>query len=200
MRAMILYNGPTSPFGRMARVVTLELDLPVEEKVIDVYTADFLDAHNPLRQIPTLLLSNGRAIYDSRAICAYFDSISNKPSLFAHPQDWDLQTRFSLALGLMEAGLQRRMEIVRPEGEKSASTIAKLEVRIGRAIDRLERYASEIAGQTLKMDQIATAVALEYTDYRFNGGWRSRCAALGYWLAEFSQRPSMVATRPQERK
>ena len=67
---MILYNGPTSPFGRTARVVSLELEIPVEERIIDVYAATFLDPLNPLRQIPTLVLDDGRAIYDSREICA----------------------------------------------------------------------------------------------------------------------------------
>ena len=35
----ILYCGPTSPFARMARVVSLELGIEVEEQVIDVYSA-----------------------------------------------------------------------------------------------------------------------------------------------------------------
>ena len=39
----ILYNGPTSPFGRMARVVSLELDVPVEERLIDVYGKQIRD-------------------------------------------------------------------------------------------------------------------------------------------------------------
>ncbi len=72
----ILYNGPTSPFGRMARVVALELGIPMEERVIDVYTAEFLDAFNPLRQIPTLVTETGVPIYDSRVICSYFDAVS----------------------------------------------------------------------------------------------------------------------------
>jgi len=49
-------------------------------------------------------------------------------------------------------------------------------------------------------DQIATAVGLEYTDYRFNGKWRHRCLTLSNRLAGFSQRRSMAAIRPQEPK
>lgn len=70
---MILFNSPTSPYGRATRLVALELGLPVEEEVIDISAAVFLDSHNPLRQIPTLLPHDGRAIYDSRVICAYLD-------------------------------------------------------------------------------------------------------------------------------
>jgi len=82
---MILYNGPTSPFGRVARVVSLELGSAVEERSIDVYSATFLDGLNPLRQIPTLVLDDGQAIHDSRVICAYLDSISGRPTLYPGP-------------------------------------------------------------------------------------------------------------------
>lgn len=194
---MILFNGPTSPFGRMTRVVALELGLSVEEKAIDVYTAEFLDAHNPLRQIPTLLLEDGRAIYDSRVICAYFDSISGRPSLFPPADRWGTEVRTALAIGLMEAGLQRRMEIVRPEGEKSVGVIAKLELRMDRAIDRLEAMADDIGAGDLRMDQIAVACALEYTDFRRGPDWRRRCPRLDRWLDRFSQRGSMGQTRPR---
>lgn len=194
---MILFNGPTSPFGRMTRVVALELGLPVEENVIDVYTAEFLDSHNPLRQIPTLLLDDGRAIYDSRVICAYLDGVSGRPTLFPPADRWGTEVRTALAIGLMEAGLQRRMEIVRPDGEKSTGVIAKLETRMDRAIDRLEALADDIAAGDLRMDQIATACALEYTDFRRGSDWRRRCPRLDRWLGGFSQRSSMEATRPR---
>jgi glutathione S-transferase len=194
---MILYNGPTSPFGRVARVVSLELQIPLEERIIDVYSATFLDSLNPLRQIPTLALDDGQAIYDSRVICAYFDSISGQPTLYPKAQLWTLETRCALAVGAMEAGLQRRMEMIRPAEEQSPSAIAKLERRIDRATDGLERQAPDIAAGDLRIDQIVTACALEYADLRYTRDWRRRCPALAAWLADFAERPAMVVTRPR---
>jgi glutathione S-transferase len=194
---LILYNGPTSPFGRTARVVSLELGIALEERIIDVYAATFLDDLNPLRQIPTLALDDGRAIYDSRVICAYFDSISGRPTLYPRDQLWAVETRSALAIGAMEAGLLRRMEMTRPAGEQSPSVIAKLEARIDRATDRLERLAPEIAAGSLRIDQIVVACALEYADLRYTRDWRRRCPALAAWLAGFADRPAMVATRPK---
>jgi len=194
---MILYNGPTSPFGRVARVVSLELGSAVEERVIDVYSATFLDGLNPLRQIPTLVLDDGQAIHDSRVICAYLDSVSGRPTLYPAAQRWAVKTRAALATGAMEAGLQRRMELIRPAGEQSPSTIAKLEQRIDRATDGLERVAHQIALGALRIDQIATACALEYADLRYTRDWRRRCPALAAWLEGFAERPAMVATRPR---
>lgn len=194
--SMILYNGPTSPFGRTVKVTMLELALPVEEKAIDVYTAEFLDKKNPLRQIPTLELADGRTICDSRIICRYFDTISGRETLYPKADYWDVETRISLAIGIMEAGLQRRMEIIRPEGEKSASFIRKQEVRIDRAIDHLETLIDALAVKSLTMDQIVAACALAYTDFRYNEGWRKRCPNLDRWSGEFAKRPSMLASQP----
>ena len=58
MSEFILYNGPTSPFGRKVKIVSIVHEIDVEEKNINIYEADFLDQHNPLRKIPTLLINN----------------------------------------------------------------------------------------------------------------------------------------------
>jgi hypothetical protein len=98
----------------------------------------------------------------------------------------------------MEAGLQRRMEIVRPEGEKSPGTISKLQTRIDRALAHLEREVAAIREAGVRIDSIATAVALEYTDFRYTARWRNHCPGLSAWLEGFAHRPSMRQTRPQD--
>jgi glutathione S-transferase len=195
-----LYNGPTSPFGRMARVVSLELGIAVDERVIDVYTAEFLDALNPLRQIPTLVTEAGAPIYDSRVICMYFDAMSGKPSLIPPERSWEIETRWALALGVMEAGLQRRMEVILPEGERNSAKISKLETRINRALLQLDREREAFRDAGVRMDAIAIAVALEYTDFRYTTEWRQRCTGLAVWLEGFSRRHSMIQTRPTDAK
>ena len=42
---IILYNGPNSPFGRKTKVTALVQEVKIEEKIIDVYKADFLDKY-----------------------------------------------------------------------------------------------------------------------------------------------------------
>ena len=194
----ILYGGPTSPFARMARVVSLELDIQVEERVIDVYTAEFLDALNPLRQIPTLVTEAGVPVYDSRVICRYFDAISGKETLIPDERRWEIETRWALAVGVMESGLQRRMEILRPAAQQSPATIAKLEIRIDRALAQLEREVGAFRGAGTRMDCVATGIALEYTDFRYTSEWRQRCPQLHGWLEGFARRPSMIQTRPRD--
>jgi glutathione S-transferase len=53
---LILYNGPTSPFGRKCKVTALVLKIEHQEEKINIYKSRFLDEHNPLRQVPTLMV------------------------------------------------------------------------------------------------------------------------------------------------
>jgi glutathione S-transferase len=192
----ILYNGPTSPFGRTVTVTKLELGLMIEERAIDLATAEFIDKVNPLRQIPTLQLEDGSGLYDSRIICRYFDSIAGKPTLYPKADAWGVETRIALGTGIMEAGLLRRMEIIRPAGEQSPGFVKKLEARIDRSIDHLEGLVGKLSGPALRMDQIVVACALGYTDFRYNDGWRKRNPALDRWERGFAARPHMQATKP----
>ena len=193
----VLYTGPTSPFGRMASVVIRETGAPIEERIVDVYAAAFLDPLNPLRQIPTLVRADGTAIYDSRVICRYTETLAAR-SLQTPEDAWEVETRWALAIGIMEAGLQRRMESVRPNGERSATVIGKLGVRIDRALTHLEQVAPLLPRDGARIDAIGIAVALEYTDFRYTRLWRERCPRLGAWLAHYGERPSMLQTRPQD--
>ena len=88
---IILYNGPNSPFGRKSKVTSLIQEIDLEEKIINVYESDFLDQHNPLRKIPTLVV-NDLSITDSDNICLYLDSISKKNTLFPKENYWEKVT------------------------------------------------------------------------------------------------------------
>ena len=48
---IILFNGPNSPFGRKTKITALVHEIDLEEKIINVYEADFLDKHNPIRKL-----------------------------------------------------------------------------------------------------------------------------------------------------
>ena len=134
---IILYNGPNSPFGRKTKITSLVQEIILEEKIIKVQEADFLDKHNPLRKIPTLLI-NGLTIIDSDNICFYLDSISKKETLFPQNKYFEIISMTSVANGLMEAVLERFMEISRPDQEQSKKFINKLETRALRTINWLE--------------------------------------------------------------
>ena len=193
---LILYNGPTSPFGRKVKIVSIVQEIDLEEKIINVYEADFLDKSNPLRKIPTLLVNN-LSIIDSDNICLYFDSITNKKSLFPKDRYWQIMSLTSLANGLMEAVLERFMEISQPDKEQSKKFINKLETRALRTINWLENNWNNYNKEYLTMDQIAIACALDYTSFRFTNQWKNDCSNLDKWFNSFLKNDFMESTLPK---
>ena len=193
---LILYNGPTSPFGRKAKVVSLVQEIELEEKIINVYEANFLDKNNPLRKIPTLI-ANDLTIIDSDNICLYFDSITKKNTIFPKENYWQIMSLTSVANGLMEAVLERFMELSKPDNEKSKKFINKLELRIVRTIKWFENHWINYNENFLSMDQIAIACALDYTIFRFNDKWKIDNPKLHKWFDDFIKNNFMKSTLPQ---
>ena len=194
---IILYNGPNSPFGRKTKVTALVQEVKIEEKIIDVYKADFLDKYNPLRKIPTLTV-NQLSITDSDNICFYLDSLSKKQTLFPKKNYWEIMNIASIANGLMESVLERRMETIRPENEKSNNFINKQETRIKRTINWLENNWNNYNENYLTMEQIAVGCALDYTIFRFNENWKTENKKLNKWFSEFNEKDFMKSTIPQQ--
>jgi len=183
----------------MALATAIELGIEVENEVIDVYQAEFLDPINPLRQIPTLLLDDGRPIYDSRVIVAYLCSLRPGRRLNPVEDRWDVQTRWSLAIGMMDISVQRQMESLRPQGERSQILTEKYDSRIANVVQKLESLADHICSDAPRVDRLATAVALEYIDFRICRDWRNEAPRLNRWLESETLRPFMALTRPKAR-
>ena len=195
---IILYNGPNSPFGRKTKVTSLVQEINLEEKIINVYEANFLDKHNPIRKIPTLVI-NELAIMDSDNICLYLDSISKKNTLFPKKKYWEIMSMTSIANGLMESVLERRMESIGPDNEKSNNFINKQEIRIIRTIKWLENNWNNYDDSYLTMDQISIACALDYTMFRLNDKWRADNTKLNKWFSNFVEKDFMKSTLPREK-
>ena len=196
---IILFNGPNSPFGRKSKITSIVQEIVLEEKIIKVQEADFLDKHNPLRKIPTLL-TDDLSIIDSDNICIYLDSISNKKTLFPKNEYFKVISMVSVANGLMESVLERRMEVIRPANEQSNNFIIKQEIRIARTIKWLEGNWENYNDNYLTMDQIAIACSLEYTNFRLNNQWEKDCPKLIKWLINFRKKDFMKSTIPLEAK
>ena len=197
MERLILYNGPNSPFGRKAKITAIFHKIQLEEKIIKVQESEFLDNFNPLRKIPTLVINNNQTIIDSDNICLYFDEISSIETLFKKENYWKIMSTISVANGIMESVLERRMELIRPSNEQSKGFINKQEIRTFRTINWLEKNWDNYE-KKISMDQIAIAVALEYTKFRFTDSWSKDCQKLNEWLSDFNSNDFMKLTIPKE--
>ena len=197
MEKLTLYNGPNSPFGRKAKITAIFHKIQLEEKIIKVQESEFLDNFNPLRKIPTLVINNNQTIIDSDNICLYFDEISSIETLFKKENYWKIMSTISVANGIMESVLERRMELIRPSNEQSKGFINKQEIRTFRTINWLEKNWDNYE-KKISMDQIAIAVALEYTKFRFTDSWSKDCQKLNEWLSDFTNNDFMKLTIPKE--
>ena len=198
MKKLTLYNGPNSPFGRKTKITAIILEIPIEEKIIKVQEADFIDNFNPLRKIPTLVIDNDQTIIDSDNICLYFDKISNKETIYGSKNYWKTMSIISIANGLMEAVLERKTELIRLSNEQSKSFIDKQEIRVFRTINWLEKNWNNFEKNKISIDQISVACALEYTKFRFTDKWINNCKNLNSWLNEFNKNEFMKLTIPKD--
>ena len=122
-----------------------------------------------------------------------------KKTLFPKNEYYKIISMTSIANGLMESVLERRMEIIRPINEQSKSFINKQEVRITRTIKWLENNWSNYDKNYLTMDQIAIACALDYTMFRFNDQWKSDNLRLNNWFNFFEKKDFMQSTIPYDK-
>lgn len=201
---MKLCYSPTSPFVRKVLIAAHELGLIDRVELVPtdatpIKANDALNRDNPLGKIPALITEDGQALYDSRVICEYLDSLQGGPRLFpaASPARWQVLTRHAMADGIMDAAVSLRYETwLRPEAVRWDDWIAGQTDKIMRGLDRLEGEAE--AGELsddIDIGTIATACALGYLDLRAGHlGWRDGRPQLSAWLASFAQRGSYQAT------
>jgi glutathione S-transferase len=193
-----LLTDATTPFGRKIVVAAIERRIPMEEMFVPLDGTGPLDEWNPLRQIPTLVLDDDRAIYDSDVITEYLDTVHRGEPLIPAADRFAVLTRMTLGNGLTEATMLRRIETVRAQNERSPAFVTKMEQRIERVLSALEAQAPRLSHGTgaLRADQIAVACALGYVDFRHVDTWRATCPRLAEWYRGVAMRPSLALSVP----
>jgi glutathione S-transferase len=193
-----LYFTPNSPYARKARIIVYELGLKgrVEEVIISLPADDNFRRINPLGKIPALVLDGGSVIYDSPVICEYLDDLGGGrffPRL--GPRRWRALTLQALGDGLADAVVRRNQERRLPEERRSAEVLERQTKAIDAAFATLERDVMALQEPTI--GELAVVSAIGYLDLRVpEDGWRDRYPRIARWLEEFSQRPSVQATKP----
>lgn len=196
---LILRYSPASPYARKVRIAAdlLGLSERIEIGAADATDpADSLRRQNPLGKIPTLILEDGSALYDSRVIAEYLDHLAGGGRMIpADPSARFTALRLqALGDGVNDAALLIRYEIFsRPEALRYGEAIAHQQGKIDRALDALE--AAPPAGP-VDIGHISIACALGYLDLRFAGEWREKHPRVVAWLEKFARTvPAFKATK-----
>ena len=198
---LILRSSPPSPFGRKVKIAAALAGLSDRIKVENADTMDpneALRTQNPLGKIPTLMLENGEALYDSRVIVEFLDALAGGGRLI--PAGWgrfEALRMQSLADGVLDAAILRVYEARwRAEERHEPQWLNHQTGKIDRALTFFE--ATHAAPpRRHHIGHVALACALGYLDLRFAGGWREGHPGLVAWVADFEARvPAFAHTRP----
>jgi len=200
---MQLHYSDLSPFARKVRIVLLEkgLDSRVEKVEVSPYEpGGQLLLANPLSKVPTLVLDDGTALYDSAVICDYLDSLTGTPLGIPNVGMPHFVARRRLALldGILEASFNISCERNRrPESERSANWISHWGEAVARGVDALEAEHHSF-GDKLSLVHISTVCALDYIAFRAPDllDWRSQNPRLSEWYEVIGEREAMQVTRP----
>ena len=192
---MKLYYHPISPFVRKVLVVAEENGLGDR---IECVMADTLDEAlrviNPLSKIPALTLDDGTALYDSRVICEYLDSLGANAMIPPEgPARWTARLLEALGDGIGDAVLRVVMENRRPETDRHADVIARQLRAVTAGLAEAER---QLEPGRFTLGDAAVACAVSYLDFRLpQHEWRPAYPALAAWYDDAEQRPSLAKTR-----
>ena len=198
---MKLYGSLTSPYVRKVRILLKEKTLPVEFVVEDPWQEQSrIPAMNPLGKVPTLLLDDGEAIYDSPLVIAWLDFRFQCGIVPSEQKGyWDCMKWHTLANGILDATVARVLEQRRPPGKQMPDRLAREATRVSRALDQIESRmtgGAYLVGPAFSLADIALGVALQYIDFRDPQPWRDKRARLGRWHAGITARPSFGDTLP----
>ncbi|MDZ7823359.1 MAG: glutathione S-transferase family protein [Ahrensia sp.] len=186
----VLFYAPASPYSAKVRMAAAycSIELTAQTVVTTNEPEDLITA-NPLGKIPTLVLDDGFAVFDSRAIMQELDRMGGK---VLYPRNGDkrrIAERLEAAAdGLCDSLLAQVYEKRMRPAEKVHQEWLDLQARkVERSLDWLE---SNITPVRNKIDggQFAVAAAISYVELRFPDlNWRKGRPKLRRFMQRFAE-------------
>jgi glutathione S-transferase len=203
---MKLIGSLTSPYVRKVRVVLAEKKLEFQFVEEDVWSKDStISTANPLSKVPCLIMEGGEAMFDSRVITEYLDTMSPVGKLIpaSGRERAEVKTWEALADGLLDAAIAARLEATwagRTDAQRCSAWIARQMDKIHASLAAMERGLSDkpfCSGVYLSLSDVAVGCALGYLDFRFPQlDWRSAQPQLARLYEKLAQRQSFIDTSP----
>ena len=203
---MKLIGSTSSPYVRKVRVVMAEKKLDYQFVEEDVWAADTAIMHsNPLGKVPCLVMEGGEALFDSRVIVEYLDTLSPVGKLIpaVGRERAEVKTWEALADGVLDALILARLEANWSGRPKAQRCDAWIDRQIGKSQASLKAMSQGLgdkpfcAGIYLSLADIAVGCALGYLDFRFPDiDWRTPYPNLAKLQDKLMQRASFAETIP----
>ncbi len=203
---MKLIGSNTSPYVRKVRIVMAEKKLDYQLVLEDVWAANTTMAEsNPLGKVPCLVMEGGEAVFDSRVIVEYLDTLSPVGKLIPSQgrERAEVKTWEALADGLIDAAILARLEATwagRTEAQRSQTWIDRQMGKIHTTLKAMSTGLGEksfCSGVHFSLSDVAVGCALGYLDLRFAQiDWRDAYPNLAKLQEKLAQRSSFVETNP----
>ncbi|APW44469.1 glutathione S-transferase N-terminal domain-containing protein [Rhodoferax saidenbachensis] len=203
---MKLLGSTSSPYVRKVRVVMAEKKLDYTLITEDVWAADTTIAEsNPLGKVPCLIMEGAEALFDSRVIVEYLDTLSPVGKLIpaVGRERAEIKTWEALADGLMDAAILARLEATwggRTKAQRSQNWIDRQMRKVNDSLKAMSRGLGDkpyCAGIHLSLADLAVGCAVGYLDFRFPQiDWRTEYPNLDKLHDKLMQRPSFADTVP----
>jgi glutathione S-transferase len=203
---MKLIGSTSSPYVRKVRVVMAEKKLDYQFVEEDVWAADTAIMHsNPLGKVPCLVMEGGEALFDSRVIVEYLDTLSPVGKLIpaVGRERAEVKTWEALADGVLDALILARLEANWSGRGKAQRSQAWIDRQLSKSHASLKAMSQGLgdkpfcAGIYLSLADIAVGCALGYFDFRFPDiDWRTPYPNLAKLHEKLMQRPSFADSKP----
>jgi glutathione S-transferase len=199
---MKLYVTYGSPYARLARIIVIEKALEDRIEIIEAKTRTPGSPYyqiNPSGRVPYLVDDTGVGMEDSQLVCAYLDGLDGKPRFHnASPaSDWAYLRLEFAARSMCDGIAVWGREMVRPENERSPTTLAHEAARAQRMADFFEdRVTNPLLRGSPSMVHLILAVAVEMARKRGLGDLTAGRPRLASWMRSISNLPSMQRTAP----
>jgi glutathione S-transferase len=202
---MKLIGSLTSPYVRKVRVVMAEKKLDYQFIQEDVWASDAIVKSNPLGKVPCLVLEGGEAVFDSRVIVEYVDTLSPVGRLIppSGRERVEVRTWEALADGLLDAAILARLENTFAGRSDSQRSQAWIDRQMGKVHGTIEALGVGLgdkpfcSGIHFSLSDIAVGCTLAYLDFRFPTiDWRGAHPNLAKLYDKLAARPSFADTAP----
>jgi glutathione S-transferase len=200
---MKLIGANASPYVRKVRIVMAEKKIDFQHVLENPWAEDTkVPESNPLGKIPCLVMEDGGAVFDSRVIVEYLDTINPVNKLIPASGRARVEVRCWEALGdgICDAAILARLESQRPKGQQSPDWIKRQMGKVEQGLAAAARGLGDkpwCAGNTYTLADIGTGVALGYLDFRYPQiEWRKTYPNLGKLADKLAARPSFADTVP----
>ncbi|HEY8608786.1 MAG TPA: glutathione S-transferase C-terminal domain-containing protein [Noviherbaspirillum sp.] len=202
---MKLIGALASPYVRKVRVVMAEKKLDYTLILENVWAPDTkIQQSNPIGKVPCLVMEDGGAMFDSRVIVEYLDTLTPVCKLIppngrerAEVKCWE-----ALADGVLDAAVLVRLERTQRAGElQSQAWIDRQMSKVHGGLKAMSAGLNDTpycCGNHYTLADVAVGCALGWLSFRFPEiEWRETYPNLAKLFDKLSERQSFKDTLPQ---